>query len=464
VDADSTFALAAMAWTEVKDWLPDGSEHRGGALEVRMREVVLANRNRLPPQDRALVEYWEDEAPNRRERLAQLEDVARQAPDRAYAQIRLGDFLFHHGLMLNVPDFRTRAALAFDSALALESISWEARGHLDALRFEAGDMAFIRDYLERTDTTVAFDPLRWAGGWLLEDSARIAAYDEAIDTLPGAALQSMLRYANYLVTGFPQADRAAEVLAERARVPDVVEAQFYNEQMIYQTVRGRPALVEQLGMRRYRSRQHEVDAYLLENFFPGLGAWSTLSDRADAIHASLELYDADDWWRQIMAACVMALSDAFNGRTARAEAYRDTLASLRPVDSRNCAFVLDAALADSASAPEKLEAAARIFDPSPSRYRPYDTRMSLAIAAMYEALGQPERALEFVDRRPFFVIGNRYRTSALLLEGRISLQAGDTARAIGAYRQALAFLSDPEPSAEPIATEVRETLAALLSQ
>jgi tetratricopeptide (TPR) repeat protein len=126
--------------------------------------------------------------------------------------------------------------------------------------------------------------------------------------------------------------------------------------------------------------------------------------------------------------------------------------------------VLDAALADPASAPVKLEEAARTFDTSPSRYRPYDTRMSLAIAAMYEALRQPERALEFVDRRPFFLIENRYRTPSLLLEGRISLQAGDTARAIRAYQQALAFLSDPEPSVEPIASETRETLAALLAQ
>jgi predicted negative regulator of RcsB-dependent stress response len=90
--------------------------------------------------------------------------------------------------------------------------------------------------------------------------------------------------------------------------------------------------------------------------------------------------------------------------------------------------------------------------------------LSLALASLFEAAGQPERALEFVTRRPFFVEESGYLTPALLMEGRLSLQVGDTARAITAYQKAIALLSDPEPSLEPIAREARETLAGLVAR
>ena len=129
-----------------------------------------------------------------------------------------------------------------------------------------------------------------------------------------------------------------------------------------------------------------------------------------------------------------------------------------------CASVITAALAEEPEIDDALDEAARILDANPNMFRAYLTGLSLALATLLERADRPQDALQFVLRTSYFSEEAPYLTTSLLMEGRLSVQAGDTARAITALEKAVTLLSDPEPSLEPIAQEARETLAELLAR
>jgi serine/threonine-protein kinase len=469
VQEDTTFALAAMAWDEAQNWLPDGSSHRDQSTIEYMTNVVASNVDRLPRLDQAIAALRLEPRETRLAVLEMWQQLARLAPDRPSIWLRLGDHVFHEGPMLNLSDFKEQAAAAFDSALALGEFTPEAQRHLNELRFDAGDSIFIRQYVDAPTVNDTFDPLRWAGAWMLGDSAIINHYERAIDSLPGEAFQKMMRYSNYLGVGFPQADRAAQVLADRGEVPGINRAQVYLNLIYYQVNRGRPQVVEAL-YREVSEGRDALNSNLQHQYFPGLGSWSELVDVSEALEDHLTQFDGNI---RVRGHCALGIRYALEGGANESLRHLEALRSV-PDDGWGtsharalgmaCASVVAAALADSGTARSLLEEAAQVLDPSPNRVRVYITGLSLALASLFEAAGQPERALEFVTRRPFFVEESGYLTPALLMEGRLSLQVGDTARAITAYQKAIALLSDPEPSLEPIAREARETLAGLVAR
>ena len=211
------------------------------------------------------------------------------APDRPDIWLRLGDHVFHEGLILAIPNFREQAAAAFDSALALGEFTPEAQRHLDEIRFDRGDAEFIQGYLDRPDKpSAAFDPLHWAGAWMLGDSALIDLYGGAIDTLPGDALHRMLRYSKYFVTGFPHADLAAIELEDRGGTPGVEAPQFYSDLSTYQLNRGRPEWTERLYRARYGGdRALVANRMLLFVHFP---TWPLGQPPVDEVISGLDEY------------------------------------------------------------------------------------------------------------------------------------------------------------------------------
>jgi tetratricopeptide (TPR) repeat protein len=92
-----------------------------------------------------------------------------------------------------------------------------------------------------------------------------------------------------------------------------------------------------------------------------------------------------------------------------------------------------------------------------------DTRAyaSLAIARMYAALGDPERALASVRRRPYLRGWPRYLGAYLREEGRLAAATGDREGAANAYRQYLTLRNFAAPSLAEEADSVRAELGAL---
>jgi predicted negative regulator of RcsB-dependent stress response len=86
---------------------------------------------------------------------------------------------------------------------------------------------------------------------------------------------------------------------------------------------------------------------------------------------------------------------------------------------------------------------------------------SLAIARLYDRLGDAERALTSVRRRQYMRGWPRYQATYLREEGRLAAATGDREGAARAYRQYLAMRTSV---AEPLRAEVdsvRAELAAL---
>jgi hypothetical protein len=86
---------------------------------------------------------------------------------------------------------------------------------------------------------------------------------------------------------------------------------------------------------------------------------------------------------------------------------------------------------------------------------------NLAIARMFESLGQPERALAAVRRREYFIDRPQFLSTYLREEGRLAAMVGEREEAIAAYRQYLTLRAGPEPSVRRAVDAVRDELRRL---
>jgi hypothetical protein len=69
---------------------------------------------------------------------------------------------------------------------------------------------------------------------------------------------------------------------------------------------------------------------------------------------------------------------------------------------------------------------------------------TLAVARLFELLGDRPRALAAVRQRPYMKGWPRYLATALRTEARLAQGLGDAAGAASAYERALALRADPE--------------------
>ena len=83
---------------------------------------------------------------------------------------------------------------------------------------------------------------------------------------------------------------------------------------------------------------------------------------------------------------------------------------------------------------------------------------------MFDAEGDRAAALRAVRRRDFGYGGLEYLSTALREEGRLAELIGDRAAAAKAYQHYLRLRSKPEPGIAAKDAEVRNALAALVSE
>jgi hypothetical protein len=83
------------------------------------------------------------------------------------------------------------------------------------------------------------------------------------------------------------------------------------------------------------------------------------------------------------------------------------------------------------------------------------------MARLYQRLGQPERALQAIRKRPYMSGWPRYLTTAWREEGRLAELVGDNAGAREAYERYLAYRTSPENDVAPQVEQVRRQLVAL---
>src|SRR6478672_4553237 len=205
LDADSTFALAALGLRMASSWYGEAT------LQQRGLDIAWRERARLSQRDQALLlavagpRY--PEAPTTQELLEARERYLSVAPDRADAWYLLGDHVFHFGWVLNVPNPEERALESFRRA-SDTSRGWYVL-HRWQKAYTLGDSArgrAIADSIDLSEYVYGMDQITFYDGTGTRDVRR--GIDTALKKVTGdPARRGIERLAHdfELATGRPAA-------------------------------------------------------------------------------------------------------------------------------------------------------------------------------------------------------------------------------------------------------------------
>jgi DNA-binding SARP family transcriptional activator/TolB-like protein len=472
---DTGFAPAALGLALAADRLNSAEQHdRGLAL-------AWAARDRLGARDRAYLlalagPRYPDPSPAA-DLLAAWEHAVAITPDRAEAWRALGERFFYDGALLGVRDAEARAASALRRALALDPDDATARRHLIELAVRQGDLATLREIAAPAQRRAAggglADYLDWRVALALGDSAGLARARMRMPSFGVPSLRALALAAQHDGVALDDAARALRLLEARAALGSERLDVLLGEHSLALN-RGRPVLAldvterlqdAQLGARAHL-RLRVLDALYAE----GDTAAAAAAVRELAARTSGEAPAPDERTRAVALAdaCVLAqwnaapwrvrgvqdLAPARRGATPRAPVATMRAAPLPQVvvpvaaSPRACAELVDAMLAvrsrarDARSRVERLDAL-MLTGPALGDASAWAT---LAVARLYEALGDPGRALFVVRQRSYLKGWPRYLASSLQLEARLARAVGDVAASHAASQRYTAFHAAPEPA------------------
>jgi serine/threonine-protein kinase len=463
VERDSGFAMAGLGLALAAE--------RVDASADMARGIALAwqSRGELTERDRALLDAMAGprypDSSSLAEHLAAWEHAAAVAPDRPEVWHELGERLFTNGRAVGVRSPSERARAAFRRARELDPNFAPPLFYEALLAAHEGDRNAMRRaanaHLELLPDAGTSEFLRWRVAVAMGDEESLTRIRAGFDTLETTALYWIALAT--LHDGIAPEDGASalEVLRERA-------ARLTHRQ---EAVLGSHALALLRG---------DVEEALrltgeLDDGQPGsrrmaqmrvLDAMYGRGDSAAAVAAVARLSGSTGRASMPDDACVTGQWYAWAGDTPRA---RSALRVLRdgPAASQGpalaCAALVEAISAVVRGLPEALRLVERTdsivaVGPPLGDARAY---ASLAIARLYDRLGDAERALTSVRRRQYMRGWPRYQATYLREEGRLAAATGDREGAARAYRQYLAMRTSV---AEPLRAEVdsvRAELAAL---
>jgi tetratricopeptide (TPR) repeat protein len=464
VESDSGFAMAGLGLALAADRV-DGSADRARGIELAWR-----SRAELTDRDRALLDAMAGsqypDSSSLAEQLALWEHAAAVAPDRPEVWHELGERLFTDGRAVGVKSSEERAIAAFRRARELDPTFLPPLMYLALLEARAGDRTKMREhvsaYVLSAPGSAISDFLRWRLAVAMGDEGTLARLRGRYDSLDATTLRWIALSSQHDGIAVDDGTRALELLRTRAaRFAHRREAVLGLHSLAL--LRGHPdealALTGELDDGQPGSRNAERIRVLDALYGSGDSAAARAAMGRLIPGAGSHAPTPDD-------ACVSGQWGAWHGETRTA---RMGLRVLRdsPESAAGTALACSA-LVEAISAVERgLPEARRLVERTDSIVAvgpPLgDTRAyaSLAIARMYASLGDPERALASVRRRPYLRGWPRYLGGYLREEGRLAAAIGDREGAANAYRQYLALRNSAAPSLVEEADSVRAELGAL---
>jgi serine/threonine-protein kinase len=461
LELDSTFALAGLGAITASGWF-------GYGRIAPVLQLAWASRDRLSIRDRTiLTAYVGPHYPNRssyREFLAARERAVDVAGDQPEAWYELGDLLFHGGPLLDVTDFRSRAADAFQRAVELDSGFAGPLAHLLELSASDGDTAGVRRYaalyLRADSASEQAYFIRWRTAVALGDKAALAELMK--DSAPPFSLVRILGTMQMEAIGLEDVDRVAAALARQQPDAGWLRALALN--------RGHPS--EDLAI---AGKDPEADPAthgylrsLMEDALYGEG------DSAAAAQAFRDLSAAVDRPSARAQAEGEEQADDICSLTVWRVLHRDlrtvarAIEQLRKSRETDCRLVLEAALAsaqhraNAGAAIDRADSSMVLLSPAPVGFAPKP--LCLVTARMRESLGDLAGALKLIRKRAYFGGGVVFLSTFLREEGRLAALTGDRAGAIRAYRHYLALRTNPEAAVKPEVDRVRAELANLIAE
>jgi hypothetical protein len=467
LDLDSTFAPAALGLSLAADRLNSAEQQdRGLAL-------AWASRDRLNERDRAylvaLAGPRYPAASPAREHLAAWERVVELAPGRAAAWTELGERFLTDGAMLGIRNADARAAAALRRALVLDPDDATAARHRVELAVRTGDQAALAaaaraGHLARVGGGLA-GYLEWRVAMARGDTATLARVRARFPSLGESSLRAVAMAAQHDGVGLADGARALRLLeagADLAREQaDVLLAQH-----ALALLQGRPVLAGDV-IERFEDVQPGSHAPLRLRLLDALyadGDTAAADAAAGALARTVDVRGgaAAGGAARLADGCVLAQWRVAPWRAAapgvdRRAAARRAAGLLRepgiPAEPvlvgaapRACADLVEAMAAVASRAPDaraRVEAIDALMLTGPA-LNDASAWATLAIARLYDQLGDGARALAVVRRRSSSKGWPRYLASALAEEGRLALAQADTAGAVAAYTRLLAFRAAPE--------------------
>lgn len=467
--ADSTFALAAL-WYVTASGMGYDTPSPGDKPALAWR-----HRDRLSARD---LQYLE--ATTRRlartgaERLAALERLTRDQPDRVEAWYQRGDALWHAGSMFPAAERMARAWSVWKRALELDPgygpifdhlLLWKGTGMSPEQKQE-----FIRAFrvYQKQPTYRLIPGFRIS----FDDDAETWALDFDLDAMGTNGL-TLLKWFPVMDPDQARDGYVATVDAllreSRRRIGiDVTLSSTLNDEFSVNLALGRPGRAEEVreeaigqGVRARLSRTTIYDALWGGVAHADAEASVAAIDMrlGTANDAPLSMTDARDLaaveiWRHLEDSDYSDPASTERVRAAAAQAPR--LDSLR---FEAIALLLEGwGEVRGGGASPALDRLVEILDQGPGGAASGGSLLMAASRAFEEA-GNAEMALETLDRGGWGWGG--YATQLWREQGRLALAVGDTARAVREYRNWLKLRFDAEPSVMPDVEAVRAELARL---
>jgi serine/threonine-protein kinase len=464
LDADSTFALAAFRLSMAADRLNVAEQHdRALAVAWRYRES-------LNVRDQAhLVAFAGPRYPapsSEAEQLAAWERAAGLAPDRAEVWQELGERFFYDGPVMGAATWPERASAAFRRALALDPNASMARAHLILLAAGARDTVALGRLASRAalaDSVGDLGPfLAWRVALAREHADDLRRARESLAETDATNLRWIAMSSLFDAVGSQDGERALRLMRAKAkRSADEIDALL--AQHSFALNQGRPILALDLT-EQLQEIQPGTRAHLRLRVLDALYAEG---DREAAGRAVLELArsangsfgGASGEAVRLADACVLEQWRVSQGQRA---ATRQTIARLRaappllvtvPVATPPlvCAEILDASLAVAAREPNAHSKVLRLDSlmltgPAVSDAATY---ANIAVARLYERLGDSRAALAAIRRRGYMSGWPRYLASARREESRLALAQGDSSAAAEANRLYMSLRLDAESMIAP---------------
>jgi hypothetical protein len=454
----------------------------------RVRGVRMAGtaRDRLPPEDRVMLDAVAEDAASAPDLFALWNRVLVIQPRHAGAWLRLGELHYHLGPLAgdSLAFERAWRAMRVSDSLAVASmprrehppLPTEALYQLVELAQLRHDSAMVRALasrvLARDSTSDLARALRWHVAVVTSDSARRAYWDGLtdLDVRPARDVGLFLVWSGIGVEEYP---RYVAVQRRLMATHDPGSRRIAFADYAYNGGRPGEAPDAELAARRasHLLLQQRIVAGLYWDGDPGVA-------RAAARELSRSTRAAAGTRDPQRAACALGQWWAAEGDWGAVDRTVATLRAMRLsglpyIDSvlaaqaaPVCAAVLDAmraralALPDARARAESADSLARTLVFGVAMAGRESNALNLLLARLWEAHGDPARALQAARRRgSAYVWVPTFMTTYLAEEGRLAVLVGDTAGAVRAYRHYLALRHDPEPGVRPKVEAVRTALA-----
>ena len=477
LEADSTFALAALGLRMASSWYGDAT------LQQRGLDIAWRERARLSQRDQTLLvaiggpRY--PEPPTAQELLQARERYLALAPDRAEAWYLLGDHVFHYGWVLNVPNPQERALESFRRASEIDSSYVVGYLHGLSLALSLGDTAAAQRF-ERlrlaADTSRFWLVLqRWQRAYRMGDSATARAIADSIDL--SQYVYGMDQITFYDGTGVGDVRRGIDTALKKATSDDQrrgIERLAHD----FELVAGRPAAaLAHLVASADSTNDVNIPVLKVRDALIADGDTVAAIDGARVLAALEAGPIASDSARragQRAATRVLEPWRLAHGDTSQTRRSVDRLRALsrqltgsRKVDADVEIAAIEAMHADVArssglrAATMRLDSLLRVLD-YPGTNVGRVSFANLVAARLLEKLGDTRGALAAVRRRSdAWSQNNPYLATQLREQGRLAAIVGEREEAIRSYRHYLALRADAEPALQPQVEAVRRELRQL---